>query len=231
MATTPKARTSRQPAERRFALHGIRWRTYEALLRDLEAAGSNVQLTYDRGSLEFMSPGFRHERSHTLIGRMIEAMTEELNIPICSGCSTTFRRKLKKRGLEPDECYWIAHEVQVRGKEKIDLGTDPPPDLVVEVEYTSTILDKLGVYAALRFPEIWRFDGKVLRVAHLQADRTYREVDRSPSFPFLPMAEVARFLGLATETDETTWIRSFRAWVHDQIAPGFGEAADAGPHP
>lgn len=231
MATTPKTRTARQAAERRFVLHGIRWRTYEALLRDLEDAGSNVRITYDRGSLEFMSPGIPHETSHKLLGRMIEAMTEELNIPIRSAGATTFRRKLLKRGLEPDECYWIAHEAQIRGKKKLDLDIDPPPDLVVEVEYTSTILNKLGVYAALNFPEVWRYDGQALRVVQLQADGTYREVGQSPSFPFLPLAEVTRFLGLVGTTDETTWIRSFRAWVRATLAPGFGEAVDAGPHP
>ena len=69
--------------ERRFVLHGISWNTYETLLKDLEHG--SVRLTYDRGSLELMSPSRDHERFKTLIGRMIELFTEELDIPMQSG--------------------------------------------------------------------------------------------------------------------------------------------------
>jgi len=30
----------------------------------------------------------------------------ELNIPLRSGGSTTFKKELNKKGLEPDGCYW-----------------------------------------------------------------------------------------------------------------------------
>lgn len=96
-------------------LEGISWRTYESLLRDFERAGSNLRMTYDRGKVEIMAPAYAHDRPKHLIGRMVEAMTEELNIPIAGGGSTTFRRQLKKRGLEPDECYWVQNEAQIRG--------------------------------------------------------------------------------------------------------------------
>jgi hypothetical protein len=59
---------------------------------------------------------------------MIETMTVEFNIPIRSSGSTTLKSELKQRGLEPDECYYVAHEGAVRGRESIDLGVDPPPD-------------------------------------------------------------------------------------------------------
>jgi len=205
-------------------LHGVRWSTYEALLEDM--GDRHIRLTYDDGSLEIMTLSLRHERSKTLIGRMIEAMTEELNIPILSGGSTTFKQQLKKKGLEPDECYWVANELSVRGRADLDLEVDPPPDIAVEVEVSRSALDRLGIYAALSVSEIWRSDGHQIIVEQLQDDGTYARVDRSPSFPWLPLAELGRFLGESATMDETRWIRSFRAWVRAEVAPLAPELED-----
>jgi Uma2 family endonuclease len=166
-----------------------------------------------------MAPAPIHEANKRGLGRLIETMTEALNIPIRSGGSTTFRQKLKKRGLEPDECYWLAHEPEIRGKKELDLDFDPPPDLAIEIENTKSAVDKLAVYAALGFPEVWRYNGESIWVFRLQADGTYLRLDQSPNFPFLALADLVRFLRLHGTTDETTWIRGFRAWVLETLAP------------
>ena len=209
-----------------IVLVGIRWETYEAILEDI--GDRHVRMNYDGGILEIMSPAKRHEKGKRKIGRMIETMTLELDIEIDSGGATTFRRKIKEKGLEPDECYWIAHAPAVRDKDEIDLDVDPPPDLAIEAENTRTLVKRLPIYAGLGFPELWRYDGKKFRVLRLQADGTYAEKAESLSFPFLPMAEIARFLEEATGANETTWIRGFRAWIKETIAPRFRGAADAG---
>ncbi|MFH1921066.1 MAG: Uma2 family endonuclease [Planctomycetota bacterium] len=200
-----------QDAAGRVLLCGITWPTYEAILADVDLPGT--KLTYDRGNLEIMSPSDEHERLKRLLGRMIEAMTEELVIPIRSAGSTTFKSQMKQRGLEPDESYYVANEPRVRGRDQIDLAVDPPPDLVIEVEITTSLLDRMEVYAALGVPEVWRYDGARLRVEQLDADGSYGRKDRSGAFPFLPLEELERFLDRRNATDETTWIRSFRDWV------------------
>ena len=86
--------------EQRFLLENVDWNFYQDILRRL--GDRPVFVTYDRGSLELMSPSRRHESYGRIIGRMIEALTEELNIPIVSGGSATFRREDQDRGLEPD---------------------------------------------------------------------------------------------------------------------------------
>jgi Uma2 family endonuclease len=198
-------------SETRVVLNGISWATYEAMLLDMEHCGT--RLTYDRGCLEMMSPSREHERWKRLLGRMIETLTEELGIPISSVGSTTFKLELERRGLEPDECYYVANEPKVRGRDELDLSVDPPPDLAVEVEITSDIIDKLPIYADLGVPEIWRYDGERLSVVCLQTDRTYAERTQSGVFSFLPLGEIERFLAERNATDETSWIRSFRKWV------------------
>jgi Uma2 family endonuclease len=93
------------------------------------------------------------------------------------------------------------------------LRVDPPPDLAVEVAITAASLDKLAVYRALGVPEVWWYDVNKLRIYQLQPNGVYAEQANSPTFPFLPIEEIERFLARRGETDETAWIRSFREWV------------------
>lgn len=203
-------------AEQRILLAGVRWETYEALVADLESPG--VRLTYDRGVLEIMSPSVEHERYGELLGRLVQAMTEELNIPISSCGSTTFRRKDLERGLEPDKCFYVDNEPVVRHKQTLDLSVDPPPDLAIEVQVSRSLLDKLDVYAALQIPEIWTYDGDTLRALTLDASGGYQPQEQSPSFPFLPLNEVVRFLKLRETLHETQLARSFREWVRESLS-------------
>src|SRR5208337_2705970 len=89
-------------------LYDIDWSTYTRLLRAFEKSGRRLRLTYDRGTLEIMSPLWEHERPADLLACFIVVLTEELNLPRLAGGSLTMRRKKKRRGLEPDKCYWIA---------------------------------------------------------------------------------------------------------------------------
>ncbi len=205
-------------AEERFLLTGISWVTYEALLADLEHGGT--RLTYDQGRLELVSPSTDHEEFATLIGRMIETMTLELDIPIRSTRSWTLKRELTRRGVEADESYYVANEPRVRGRRDLTLQRDPPPDLAVEVEISRPWIGKAPIYADLGVPEVWHFDGERLRVELLEQDGTYAESPTSAAFPFLPIGKLEEFLEHRAATDETTWIRRFREWVRQELAQG-----------
>src|SRR5574339_189412 len=123
--------TTSIPAEQRTVLHNISWQTFEALLRDTgEDRGS--RFAYDCGTLEIMTPLFEHENPKSNFGNFIVALAEELEIEIKSAGSTTLKRRIVKRGIEPDNCYYIQNEPIVRGKQDLDLETDPPPDLAIE---------------------------------------------------------------------------------------------------
>jgi Uma2 family endonuclease len=205
----------------RLVLYNVPWPTYRHLLRLF--GESHVRLTYDRGTLEIMTLTFGHENQGYILGRFIDALTEELGLPVAGGGSTTFKRRRKKRGLEPDACYWIANEPLVRGKARLDLRTDPPPDLVLEVDVTHSSLDRMAIYAALGMPEVWRYDGRRLSFHTLGADGRYTEQPNSRAFPFLTPADLMRFLALCGQADVNTVVRQFRASVHQQ-QPGGGAA-------
>lgn len=202
--------------EHHVVLHGVRWETYERLLDELE--DRRLRLTYDSGTLEIMSPSRPHERVKHLIRRLIDAMTEELDIPIEGGGSTTWRREDLEKGLEPDECYWVQHEAVVTGRLELDLRVDPPPDLAIEVDVHSPSLDRLKVYGALGVPEVWRWKDGRIEVHHRQTDGGYSVGERSACFPWLPMADFLAWVDRGVVESETPWIRAFRGWVRESLS-------------
>jgi len=165
-----------------------------------------------------MSPLSLHEWFHRLTAKHIDVLTMELGIPIRSGGSTTFRSEDLKRGLEPDECFYIFHEPSVRGKDDLDLSIDPPPDLAIEVDVTRSSKAKMAIYAALGVPELWRYDGEEILVFLLDAQGNYQRSETSLNLPMLPIADLKRFLDMRGSFDETTLLIMFRDWVRATLA-------------
>ena len=197
-------------------LSNVSWTTYQSLIRDLESEPGK-RLTYDQGVLEIMVPLPPYESYKTLLGRMVEVTTEETETEIRSLGSTTWNREDLRKGLEADECYYIQNELAVRGRDAIDLMTDPPPDLAIEVDITSSSMDRMAIYRALGVPEVWRFDGEALTVYWL-VDGAYCERERSRALPLLTRGDILRFLGASGTMGETSWVRAFRKWVIEQMA-------------
>jgi Uma2 family endonuclease len=201
-----------------FLLKNISWQTYECLLKDFEQQ-PGYRLTYDRGLLEIMTPLAPHESNKKILGRLLEALTEELNIEIRSLGSLTCKRQDLVRGLEPDQCYYIQNEAVVRNLEEIDLNQNPSPDLAIEIDITSSSINRLDIYAALGVPEVWRYNGSRLIFYQLEA-ANYKECEFSPTFPQVKSSEILRFLELRKTTGETSLIRLFREWVNTGIKQG-----------
>jgi Uma2 family endonuclease len=200
-----------------MVLSNISWETFESILREM--GESHYRVTYDEGELEFMTISFRHDHAGSWIGRLVFFVALEWNMRICTGGSTTLKQSLRKKGLEPDDCFWIKHEDHMRDKEEWDALHDPPPDLSVEIDITSSSLDRLGIYAALKVPEIWRYDGEDFQVLILGANGKYKERSHSLAFPSLPMKEFAGFVKKLGSADEVSLIKQFTAWLRSLVAP------------
>ena len=201
------------PRQEHVYLPGVSYSTYEALVTEIEGR-RRLRITYFHGEMEIMSPTQDHERTKKLLGQVIEVITEELGIPRMSCGSTTFKDQLLDCGLEPDECYYIQHESIVRGK-TVKIGEDPPPDLVVEVDITTNVMDRFPVYATLGFPEIWQYVEGEIVVHSLQQSGEYAVAQNSIALPMVSIKKLLEHLHRAYETDETSWIRAFRQWVRD----------------
>ncbi len=211
--------TVQSPAPQGFILYGVSWQEYGRLLRAF-AERPSVRLTYDRGTLELMTLSLEHESLVRFFNLLILALTLEFGLPLRGGGSTTFRRRRRRRGLESDECYWIASEPLVRGKEKIDLHRDPPPDLALEVDVSYSTLDRMKIYAALCVPEVWRYDGRALIFYVLGSDGTYITAPDSKAMPQVRSADLAGLLALRGTMDENSLFRHFQSWARQRFGSG-----------
>jgi len=195
------------PAETRTVMEHIRWETYVELAE--QRRGSVPRMTYDEGVLELMSPRRQHESIGRFLGRMVETYTEVKGIEIQSVASTTFQRKDLQKGFEADESYYIRNAELIRQKEEIDLLIDPPPDLVIEIEITTSAIKKLELFAKIGVPEVWRHDGERLGMYQL-VQSSYQPMTASIAVPGFTIAMAEGVLARRFELGETALIRQFR---------------------
>lgn len=109
-----------------------------------------MRLTYYRGKLEILAPSPEHELHKTVMGRFVETLAEELDINIYPLGSTTYKHP-ELSGAEPDECFYIRNIAAIRGKRRVQ-PSDPPSDLFIEIDITSSILPPRTVNFSPIFP-------------------------------------------------------------------------------
>jgi Uma2 family endonuclease len=199
--------------EERTFLQGISWNLYENLLAEIGDDGK-ARLSYYRGDLEFMTPLFEHEKSNRSIERLISTIAETLDRDYALAGSMTIKRPDLEAGKEPDSCYYFANELAVRGKTKLDFTQDPPPDLAIEIDITSSSINQLSLYATLGVGEVWRYDGAILIFYQLQSG-SYVSVDRSPTFPILSPDRVLEFLTDCQTDGINRAVKNLRKWIHE----------------
>jgi Uma2 family endonuclease len=201
------------PPGQRVILEDISWQEFETILEELgDNRGS--RLAYDNGLLEIMMPLPEHEDDKEIIGDLIKALLEELDIEFRSLGSTTFKRSTTQ-GLEPDQCFYIQNEMTIRGKKRIDLTVDPPPDLAIEIDVTSRTHP--SIYEALQVPELWRFDQGNLQINTLRFGK-YQEVLESPNFPGLDLKQaIPHYLRESKILGRNKVLKAFRQWVKEQV--------------
>lgn len=200
--------TVKSPAEQKVLLSNVSWETYELLLADHQDS-SVPHFTFDRCTLEIMSPSLEYEKLNRSIALLVSIFTEEMEVESEDLGSTTFRREDLERGFEPDSCFYIQNEEQIRGKDRIDLAFDPPPDLVIEVDITSPSINKLPIYSRLGVPEVWRYDGVKLEILRL-GDARYAEVTESTVLLSLTSSVLTGLMERSKSLRRTVWLREVR---------------------
>ena len=196
------------PAGAILVVPRVGWEQYEDLLNDL-ADRPGVRVSYDGGRLEIMSPLLEHEEYKEFISDLARAFSEETGAPLEKRGSATWKRRKIQKGVEPDTCFYVANAHQIVGRRKIDLESDPPPDIAVEIDTTNESLSKFPIYAALGVPEIWRYDGKRVQMYRLTGD-TYVETDASSFFRDLSSSMLTESLELSKTQSQTEALKAFR---------------------
>lgn len=213
--------TQQRPVERepdRLTV-AANWTRYENFLHARGTDYRTLRLTYDRGQLEFMSISSTHDKIRYLLGRMVDTLTEELDIPLVGQGETTIRRHDLDRGFEPDAWYYIQNAAQMQnlGRE-LNFETDPPPDLAIEVEISRSLLDRIGIYAAIGVREIWRCDGTNVRILLLQDNREYVEAAINMAIPNCTAIDLSRIVEEASRENPTSYFRGLREWIRLHLA-------------
>ena len=197
--------------ELRIGIEGVSYQFYKQFCEEI--GEQPIRLSYNDGCLEIMVTKSPHEFFKTMLAKLVEATIFEMNVPVRSGGAMTCQRDDLEKGFEPDECWWLANEANVRKITDFDFYKDPPPDLAIEVEMSHSLAKRIGIYAAMKIPEVWRFDGKRLRFCVLSGDGNYSEAPQSLAFPNLTPTDLMPYLALPNDADETSRLRAYVNWL------------------
>ena len=199
----------------RVVLTNISWEQFENLLTNLGDQRA-AHIAYDNGSLEIMTPLPEQEHFKEVLGDAVKDIADELDLDYESYGSTTWRKRAKMAGVEPDNCFYFQNEAVVRGRLDLDLSQgDPPPDLALEIDLTSKSLDRFPIYARLDVPEIWCYDQGKLKIYHLQADK-YVTAETSLALPNLPIKHLPQIIEDHRSQGRRVIRQAIRHWVREQ---------------
>ena len=197
----------------------VSWDFYKAMLREFDEQPSRIN--YDRGTLEIMTLSVEHGSFKSVLGLMIALLAYTLKIKIKNAGSSTLKRMAKRKGLEADQCYWIAHEPQMRAKKRLDLRTDPPPDLVIEIDVMHSVVNREQIYAALGVPEMWvlrRVGDRPEIQAFALENGNWKAIEYSRSFPMLRVNDLNPYVARIGVDDDNSILDDFLPWVKSLAA-------------
>jgi Uma2 family endonuclease len=196
-------------------VEGLTWPQYRQLLIEL-GDRRPIRLTYHQGTLEIRMPSKHHELVNRFLERMITTLTEELGLEVIALGSTTLERESLAQGVEPDSCFYI------QNASRVTVGIDAPsmevpPDLVVEVDISSSSKARLKIYAAMGVPEIWLYRPQNFVILQLQASE-YVSSEYSLAFPQVSNSFLGSLIERGVQSpDQNAIIRELRQFIqaHD----------------
>lgn len=193
MSSPVLARSGMPATEQRLVLEGVSWQQYETMLAALGDDFPNLRLSYLEGILEIMTTSPEHEELKKVIGMLLEAYFQETRTRFHALGSATFRKAIKLRGLEPDECYCLGQKKEI-------------PDLAIEIVITSGIVNKLDIYQGLGVTEVWQWQDGQFLIHHLRPTG-YEQITHSELLPNLDRQQLASYVN---PTDQFDAVMAFR---------------------
>lgn len=212
----------RKPADHCVVLHDVGWRGYEHVLKARGDRG-RPKIVYLDGSVYLVSPSHVHEDEKTRLGDLVKTICRLCRIPYHAAASTTFGLQEKKGSAEADESFYF-HEnaVRLRKKKTIDLTTDPPPDLAIEVVYSGGSRNAVEVWKRFGVPEIWALRRKSLTFLVRGEDGRYTKDDVSRWLPGVAPADVWALVQRTEDPSDLEWYEAVERWVREVLFPRLG---------
>ncbi|MEO0947726.1 MAG: Uma2 family endonuclease [Cyanobacteria bacterium J06641_5] len=182
------------------------WEEYRALCQQ-RGDRAIPRIKFRRGEVLLMSPMPKHGRDISLAADIIKVLLDRAGKEYDAFTPVTMELP-QESGIEPDHCFYIDRWQAISGKERIDWRSDPPPDLVLEVDITS--YSDVADYLPYRVPEVWLLRQGQLRVHRLQGDK-YVEGSQRQYFPSIELELViARCLEVAYSRNTSAAIRDLK---------------------
>jgi Uma2 family endonuclease len=195
----------------RCVLYDVPWETYKSLLKDHENR-SAPRFVYDEGTLEIYRPSQRNEELKAFFTIFVSTVAEEIDLDVRFLGSTTFRRKDLRKGIDPDDCFYVQNTEKIAKKESINLPFDPPPDLMVEIGTNKNSFSRFPIYEALEVPEIWICTRETVKVFLLNGKK-YVESKESVALMNVTNENLTRFLRESLTERRSAWLKKLREWV------------------
>ena len=195
-------------------IYGVSWEMYESLVE--KYWGENMpRFTYDSGIMEVeVSNSAEHETQNRNLARLVETLLFELEIDFSNGGSTTFTKKTIRKGFEPDSCFYISSLSSIKGKFDLGIENEIPPDLIIEINRTSSSVPRMPVFAAFGVKEVWRFNKDEVRFYILE-NRVYIETETSFALPLLSSKKATELLLESRKTGNLAWVKLIKDWVNE----------------
>lgn len=207
--------------EQRLDLDGIPWSRYVTISEAIPE-GKNLRIIYVDGRMTFLTTSRRHDFWSECFGELVKAVAAGTGVGYSIGGRATFRREDHQGGVEGDETFYFGDNARrMRGSVDIDLATQPPPDLAIEIELSNPADEAMLAWGRIGVPEVWRFHVKTSSLSFWlrQPDGTYTQTDRSMGLPMLRPFDVTKQLRIADEMDAGRWVMGLYAWVRETLIP------------
>ncbi|MDX2100827.1 MAG: Uma2 family endonuclease [Leptolyngbyaceae cyanobacterium bins.59] len=182
------------------------WEDYCAL-RDSRGDSSIPRIKYRKGEILLMSPLPRHGREANVLADIVKILLDRENRNYEAFTPITMESP-QEGGIEPDYCFYIDRWQEVVGRDRLDWETDPPPDLVIEIDVTTYTAAE--DYFPYKVPEVWLFKKSGLQIYTLQAE-AYQLQNVSRYFPEVDLSQlIQQVLQVATEQGTGAALRELR---------------------
>ncbi|MGI8543530.1 MAG: Uma2 family endonuclease [Aridibacter sp.] len=204
-------KVKKQKVVEKVVLRNISWGTYESLLEE-QSEKSNVHFSYDDGELEIMVESYKHSNYSRFLEYLVIELADIFEMDFIPAGSATFKKEKETKGFEGDGSFYFKNVEKIRGKEKLDLSKDSPPELVLEIDITHGSLSKFPIFAGLGIEEVWRFDGEKVLFYRLE-NEDYKEVSESVCLKSVKSETVTELLFAAQEMKRFEWVK----FIHKTI--------------
>jgi len=212
--------------EQCLVLYNVGWASYVAA-NDAFAEKAGLHMVFVDGRLTFSTCSRCHEWYTTRLADLIKAIADGVDFLWETAGRSTFRVEGKRCGVEGDATFYFGdHAEALSGPQEIDLTTQPPPDLAVQVEVGHAEDDAVAVWGRIGVPEVWRWNPAAwsFSIWRLRGtDGEYERTDASLGLPRLTAADVLAQMRDAAGIGFSRWRRQLPGWVAETLLPRLEE--------